>query len=43
MVLLGSDCSGDVFFLAKVEFIIVVGVVYFRVCFVVVVLVLFRL
>ena len=42
MVLLSSDCSGDVFF-AKDEFVIVVGVLKLRVCCVVVVLLLFRL
>ena len=30
MVLLSSDCSGDVFF-AKVKFVIVVGVLYLSV------------
>ena len=42
MVLLSSDCSGDVFFV-KVEFVIVVGVLYLRVCCVVVVVALLRL
>ena len=42
MVLLSSDCSGDVFF-AKDEFVIVVGVPQLGVSCVVVVLLLFRL
>lgn len=42
MVLLSSDCSGDVYF-AKDEFVIVVGVLKLKVRCVVVVLLLFRL